>query len=122
MTITFSRIQEYLDAVALNANLDVGNSGHKAFWHKTYSEFITENVPSKSCLGTPVPIIDSSNRRNSAFFQILQGTWCGMPKMPKTGPFVLDPGYTVTLRDGTTITGQQILNDIGVWLDDGAPE
>jgi hypothetical protein len=122
MTISFSKIQEYLDAIALTANLDVSSSRHGAFWQVTYVDFITGFVPSKICNGSPVPIIDATNRRNSAFFQILQSAWCGMPKMPKTGPFILDPGYSVLLRDGSILTGQQIVDDIGAWLDAGAPE
>jgi hypothetical protein len=45
-----------------------------------------------------------------------------MPKMPKTGPFVIDPEYTVVLPDGSTVSGQTIISDIKEWLEAGAPE
>jgi hypothetical protein len=45
-----------------------------------------------------------------------------MPQMPRTGPFVTDPGYSLTLGDGTIISGQKLLDDIHEWLAAGAPE
>jgi hypothetical protein len=122
MAITFARLQEYLTAIATKANLDAANSRHGVFWNTTYQQFITGFVPNKQCSGHPVPIVDPANRPNSAFNQILRAGWCGMPQMPKTGPFPTDAGYSVTLSDGTTMTGAQILQDIQEWLTAGAPE
>jgi hypothetical protein len=122
MAITFARVQEYLTAIAAQGNLDPVNSGHGVFWNVPYAQFKTGLVPNKKCQGQTVPIIDSSNMVKSAFNQILRAGWCGMPQMPKTGPFPTDPGYSVTLSDGTTVTGIKILQDIQDWLAAGAPE
>jgi hypothetical protein len=122
MAITFSRLQSYLTAIAAKANLDAANSRHRVFWNTSYQGFMTGNVPSKTCNGQPVPIIDQANKPNSAFNQILRAGWCGMPQMPKTGPYATDKGYTVTLSDKTTVTGDKILQDIQEWLEAGAPE
>jgi hypothetical protein len=122
MPITFVKLQSYLTAIAAKANLDAANSRHGVFWNTTYQGFMTGNVPDKRCNSQPVPIIDQANKPASAFNQILRGPWCGMPQMPKTGPFATDHGYTVTLSDRSTVTGQQILNDIQEWLEAGAPE
>jgi len=125
MAITFNRVKDYLNAIAANANLDPSNSGHGVFWNTDYNSFIYGPVPSKTCGPTPVPIINSADKVNSAFYLILKGSWCTapiMPQMPKTGPFVTDPGYSVDLPDGTTISGVQILQDIENWLRGGALE
>ena len=122
MTIGFTRLQEYLDAIARKANLDPANSRHGVFWHTSYQAFVTGNVPNKHCNGDVVPIIDPANAVNSAFNQILRGSWCAMPQMPKTGPFVTDDDYFVILADGSRIDGPTILADIQSWLQAGAPE
>jgi hypothetical protein len=122
MAITFKRLQDYLNGFANNANLDPANSGHGIFWNTTYQAFITGTVPSKHCNGQVVPIIDPVNKANSAFNQILRAGWCNMPQMPKTGPYVTDANYSITLADGTKVTGVQILKDIQDWLNAGAPE
>jgi len=122
MAITFERLKEYLNAVARRANLDVNNSRHGVFWNTSYQAFMTGIVPNKHCNGQVVPIIDPANKVDSAFNQILRGPWCGMPQMPKTGPFVTDAGYSVTLPDGTRVDGEKILADIQEWLEWGAPE
>jgi hypothetical protein len=122
MAITFVRLQSYLTAIASKANLDAANAGHGVFWNVSYQDFLNGNVPNKKCNLQPVPIINQADKPSSAFNQILRAGWCGMPKMPKTGPFATDAGYTVTLSDGTDVTGQKILQDIQEWLEAGAPE
>jgi hypothetical protein len=122
MAITFARLQEYLNKIGDKANLDPANSRHGVFWNGTYQAFMNGVVPKKTCNGQPVPIIDPVNKANSAFNQILRAGWCDMPQMPKTGPFVTDPGYSITLADGTNVSGAQILKDIQDWLNAGAPE
>jgi hypothetical protein len=122
MTITFSRLKEYLNAIAHKAHLDPASSRHGVFWNTSYEAFMTGIVPNKHCEGQVVPIIDPVNKVNSAFNQILRGSWCAMPQMPKTGPFVTDSGYFVVLADGTRVEGSQILADIQDWLAAGAPE
>jgi hypothetical protein len=122
MAITFLRLKEYLDKIDAQGNLSAGGSTHGFFWQIDYDSFITGTVPTKLCEGKPVPLIDPTNKLDSAFFQILQGGWCEKPQMPKTGPFVTDANYKITLNDGTEVTGQTILNDIKDWLSAGAPE
>jgi hypothetical protein len=122
MAISFKRLREYLDAIAAKANLDAANAGHGVFWNVSYNQFITGTIPNKQCHGQPVPIIDPANKAQSAFFQILRDGWCGMPQMPRTGPFVTANGYSVVLSDGSVITGTQILKDIEDWLEGGALE
>jgi hypothetical protein len=122
MPITYQRVQSYLDAIAAKANLDAANATHGVFWHCSYSDFINGTVPNKQCNDKPVPIIDANNKLDSAFYKILQEGWCRMPRMPKTGPFVTDTGYSVTLADGTEVGGATILEDIREWLAAGAPE
>lgn len=122
MPISYNQVQSYLDAIAAKANLDASNARHGVFWHSSYNEFMSGAVPNKQCNGKPVPIIDPNNMLDSAFYKILQAGWCGMPKMPKTGPFVTDVGYSVKLADGTEVSGAKILEDIRDWLAAGAPE
>lgn len=122
MPISFSQLQAYLDAIAVKANLDVGNSRHGVFWRVPHADFVGGYIPNKLCNGQPIPIIDNQQPENSAFFVILKSTFCSMPKMPKTGPFISDAGYAVALSDGTTVTGLQIINDIEDWLRAGSPE
>ncbi|MDA9406902.1 hypothetical protein [Bradyrhizobium sp. CCBAU 45384] len=125
MAITFVRLQEYLDKIAAKGNLDPADSGHGVFWEGTYQAFLSGVVPNKHCGGHAVPIVDPNNKVNSAFYQILKAGWCtspAMPQMPRTGPFVTDAGYSITLSDNTVVTGAQILQDIEDWLKAGAPE
>jgi hypothetical protein len=122
MAITFKRLQEYLNAIAANANLDPANAAHGVFWNTTYDVFKSGTVPNKHCNGQVVPILDPVDKVNSAFNQILRQGWCGMPQMLKTGPFVTDKNYSVMLSDGTKVTGDKILQDIQDWLQAGAPE
>lgn len=122
MAISFDKLQVYLDGIAAAANLDVGNSRHGAFWRITYQEFRNGIVPTKKCDGQPVPLINSTDPERSAFFIILQSSFCGMPKMPKTGPFLTDSGSMIQLSDGSNVTGQKIIEDIREWLQTGFPE
>jgi hypothetical protein len=122
MAITFARLQEYLTAIAAKANLDAANSRHGVFWNVPYAEFVAGVVPNKQCRSHAVPIIDAADKPSSAFNQILRAGWCGMPQMPRTGPFPTDAGYSVKLNNGSVITGTKILQDIQEWLEAGAPE
>lgn len=122
MAISFTRLQEYLDAIAAKGNLDAANSGHRVFWNVSYNDFINGSIPNKHCNSQPIPIIDQNNKVRSAFYQILRGGWCGMPQMPRTGPFATSDNYSVKLTDGSVITGAKILQDIKEWLESGAPE
>ena len=122
--IKFKLIQSYLDAVADNANLDVTGSPHKAFWNVPYTDFVSGVIPNVKCKGNPIPIIDKQNPGSSPFYVILTSTtgFCNIEQMPATGPYIVDPGYKVTLADGTALTGVKIQQDIQEWLNNGFPE
>jgi hypothetical protein len=120
--MTFARVQAYLDAIANNANLSVDNAPHGPFWRVSYQQFVQGVVPGVKCDGQNIPLIDSGAPLQSAFRVILAGDFCNKGQMPDGGPFVTDAGYSVTLDDGTQVTGQQILADIDSWLGNGFPE
>lgn len=127
MTISYLRLQQYLDKIADSGNLDATNSGHRhgRFWDVPYATFRDGTVPHKLCNGTNVPIINEVDKTESAFYKILLNQWCtnpSMPQMPKTGPFVDGAGYSITLDDGVIVSGAQVLTDIGDWLTAGANE
>ena len=122
--ISFSQVQAYLDAIAKKANNEVDDSPHERFWNVDYTSFVDGNVPGVRCDGNAVPIIDKAKPINSAFYVILTDPagWCRKRQMPGGGPFITDAGYKVTLADGTTVTGQQIKDDLAAWLSGGYPK
>jgi hypothetical protein len=128
--ITFAHVQDYLNAIADNPdNNPIDVSPHRRFWNgKKRDEFVASNVPNVTCHGAPIPVIDQNNLPDSAiqspFFFILtsQNGFCQKRQMPGGGPFIIDPGYQVTLANGTVVTGQQIQNDLRDWLANGFPE
>jgi len=132
MPITFVTLQKYLDKIADNANGNIVSSVHGPFWRGTYSDFVDGNVPHVACgnndvpAGLPIPIINKANPISSGFYILLQRSgWCGktqMPGGPDPGPFITDAGYTITMDDGTVVTGAKIIQDIGDWLRAGFPE
>jgi len=129
-TITFNDIKNYLNAIADKSGIIAG-SPHKRFWNIPYQNFVTGNVPHATCDdGSAVPIMNN-NKVNpmldplkSPFYRILfdQAGVCGNPQMPEGGPLITEAGYSVTLPDGTTITGAQIQSNINSWLSNGFPE
>jgi hypothetical protein len=132
MPITFVTLQKYLDKIAAKANGDIVASVHGPFWNGTYSNFINGNVPQVACrtndvpAGSPIPIINKADPVSSGFYLLLQRPgWCGQTQMPdgaQPGPFITDAGYTITMDDGTVVTGAKIIQDIGDWLRAGFPE
>ena len=127
--MTFARVQQYLDAIADQALLDAGSAPHGRFWRVSYQDFVAGFVPNNNendgkmkCNGEPVPLIDRENPEGTPFYNILRGRWCQITQMPEAGPFVTDDGFTVTLGDGTQVSGQQIQDDILAWLNNGFPE
>jgi hypothetical protein len=132
MPITFVTLQSYLDKIAAKANGDIVASVHGPFWSGAYTDFINGNVPGVGCknndvpAGSPIPIINKGNPVSSGFYLLLQGPgWCRqaqMPDGPQAGPFITDAGYTITMDDGTVVTGAEIIQDIGDWLRAGFPE
>lgn len=124
MPISYSRVIAYLDAIADRGVNDTANAPHARFWTgMTREQFVTGTVPNVHCHGADIPIVDQANAASSSFFLVLRdpASFCNKPRMPKSGPFITDPGYTVTLADGTKVTGQQIQDDILDWLQNGFP-
>src|SRR5262245_44556948 len=97
--ITFARVQQYLDAIADKAILDIGSSSHQRFWGVTYHQFINGVVPGGTdveCKGQATLIINKNDPLQTPFFLILtQQQWCNINQMPEGGPFVTDADYTV---------------------------
>jgi hypothetical protein len=122
--ITYADVQAYLDAIANKANNDISNSPHDRFWNVPYNEFVSGTVPHTKCNGQAIPLINHADPINSAFYLILTDTsgWCNKREMPGGGPFITDTGYQVTLANGSTITGNQIKDNIASWLSNGFPE
>lgn len=140
MSIPYSKVIAYLDAVADKANNEnpnrkTENAPHKRFWRKdgaingvvlTHDEFVNGTVPGNAqvlCQGARIPIIDHANPAKSPFFLVLTdvNSFCGKGRMPKGGPFITNPGYTVMV-DGVQVTGDQIKNDLLNWLQNGFTE
>jgi hypothetical protein len=121
--ILFPTVQAYLNAVADKAANGIDDSPHVRFWNIPYDQFINGIVPDVKCNGSPVPIIDKTAPLNSPFFVILTNAngWCRKRQMPEDGPFITDPGYSVTLAEGTSVTGQKIQDDLADWLAHGFP-
>jgi hypothetical protein len=116
--VTFKKIQTYLDAIADNANNDIGNSPHLRFWNVDYKKFTTGNVPLRAT--DPVtPIIDQKNPEQSSFYRVLLGPWKTFRQMPGGGPKVAETTYDIA---GTKVPGTQILADIREWLVNSYPE
>jgi hypothetical protein len=123
--VVYKDIQAYLDAIADNPNnkRDVANSGHDRFWKVPYQQFISNVVPNEVCAGKAIKIVDPDPSK-CPFYQSIKNPsgWCNTGQMPKKGPFITDPGYTVTLKDGSTITGAKIDEQIVWWLTNNMPE
>src|SRR5438132_3593373 len=124
-TVTFAKIQAYLNAIINHPDTNpIENSPHQAFWNDVArDQFVNGVVPHVKCNTQPIPIIDKTSPLNSPFFLILTNStgFCNKRQMPGGGPFITDQDYKVTLPDGTTVTGQQIQDDIHDWLSNGFP-
>ena len=129
-TIFFADILNYLNAIADKSGVIAG-SPHKRFWNIPYDKFITNTVPHVTCDdGSPILIMNNNilnpalDPLKSSFYTILikpPGV-CGNPQMPEGGPMITDPGYNVTLPDGSIISGIDIQKNIESWLMNGFPE
>ena len=127
MPISYNRVIEYLSAIAAKGSRDVEDSPHGNFWaNLSYEDFIALSVPGVTCQGNPIPLIDRSDlptsAANSPLYLILTNSYCSKGKMPLDGPFITDADYQVTLRDGTSVSGAQIQQDLLDWLNAGFPE
>jgi hypothetical protein len=119
-SIRFSDIKNYLSAIAAKATNPIDDSPHGAFWvDMDYATFTTGSVPNVG-----IQIMDTQNPLQSPILLVLTADNAvpGIPQMPEGGPYVTDAGYTVTLPNGTTITGQQILDNMREWLSNGFPQ
>lgn len=129
MPISFARLQEYLDLIVQNASENAAAAPHKRFW-SSYQNLTATPLPNPKCNGQPIfPVkyIDEQHTAvdadGSPMFVILTSAdgFCGRGQMPPGGPFITDSGYSLTLSDGSTTTGAQIVQDIHDWLVAGAP-
>jgi hypothetical protein len=120
-TVSYETIQKYLDAIDNNATLSASGAPHGKFWkdsrgnNLTLTAFKSLAIPNVNCNGSPVTAFNPANPDQSPLYLILIGPWCNKPQMPKTGPFITDPGYTVTI-DGAPVTGDQIKAAFLTWI------
>jgi hypothetical protein len=132
MPTKYADIIMYLDAIAANANGDVGSAPHGYWWHinqdnsqgpLAYKDFVTGTV---SGIGVPIIGTDAnqSNPLQSEFYILLTtpGGDGNFPQMPKGGPFITDSGYSVTLSNNQTISGADIAANMKEWLGNGYPQ
>jgi hypothetical protein len=132
MPTKYSDIIMYLDAIAANANGDIGSAPHQYWWHighngsqspLAYNDFTTGTV-----YGLGVPIIGTDSKQTnplqSTFYLLLTtpGGYGGYRQMPWKGPYITDAGFSVQLSNGVNITGQQIMANLKEWLGNGYPE
>lgn len=129
MPISFARLQEYLDRIVEKNGGNVGFSPHKRFW-SSHQSLTKQPIPAPKCQGQPIfPVkyVDAAQTQvdadNSPLFLILTDLngFCNRDQMPPGGPFIVDANYSLTLLDGTSVTGDQIKKDIHDWLAAGAP-
>jgi hypothetical protein len=129
VTIKFARLQEYLDLIVVKAGDDANNAPHKRFW-QTHHSLTAEPLPRPKCKGKDifaVKYLDAKHTKvdadNSPLYVILTDAngFCEKPQMPPLGPFITDAGYSLTLSDGSIVTGKQVKDDIHEWLAAGAP-
>jgi hypothetical protein len=129
MPISFIRLQEYLDLIVGKNGGNIGAAPHRRFW-SSHQSLTSQPLPRPKCNGSdiyPVKYVDATKTKvdpdNSPLYVILtdaQG-FCGKGQMPPGGPFITDPNYSLTLADGTIVTGDQVKQDIYDWLKAGAP-
>jgi hypothetical protein len=128
-TISFARLQEYLDLVVKKQGGAVANAPHQRFW-KDHDTLTTKPIPRPKCQGQPifpVKFLDPERTQvdadNSPLFLILTNFdgFCQKEQMPPSGPFITSANYSLTLSDGTVVTGDQVKQDIHNWLAAGAP-
>jgi len=128
MTISFARLQEYLDLIVAQNGGDITSSPHLRFW-SSHSTLTTQPLPRPKCNNQdifPVKYLDAARTQvdadNSPMYVILTNAmgFCQREQMPPDGPFITDPGYSLTLSDGTVVTGAQVKQDIHDWLAAGA--
>jgi hypothetical protein len=129
MTVSFARLQEYLDLIVSAAGENIANSPHKRFW-SNWQVLTQQALRSPKCNGQdiyPVKFLDVQHKTvdadNSPLYVVLTNAagFCGKPQMPAGGPYITDAGYTLMLSDNSIVTGAQVAQDIHDWLTAGAP-
>ena len=121
-SIRFSDIKKYLSAIAAKGTKNpIDRSPHGAFW---VDMDYAHTLPLGQSPNVGIQIMDTQNPLQSPILLVLTADNAvpGIPQMPEVGPYVTDAGYTVTLPDGTTITGKQILDNMREWLSNGFPQ
>ena len=66
----------------------------------------------------PTTNTDGSPAGDVVAYRVYYGT---QPSPCPGGPFITDTDYSLTLSDGTVVTGAQVKQDIHDWLAAGAP-
>jgi hypothetical protein len=130
MTISFTRLQEYLDLIVKQQGGHINNAPHHRFWDSHLS-LMTKPVQRPKCQGQdifPVKYLDEAKTQvdadNSPLFLILTDSqgFCAKEQMPPGGPFITAGDYSLTLSDGTVVTGDQVKKDIHDWLAANGPD
>jgi hypothetical protein len=129
MTITFARLQDYLDSIVRKAQGNLSAAPHKRFW-TTHDGLTKQPLPRVKCQNQPIFAVKFLDQKmaqvdadNSPLYVILTNSdgFCGKGQMPPGGPFITDANYSLTLTDGTTVVaGDQVKQDIHGWLAAGA--
>lgn len=123
--VTFSDIVMYLEAIANNpADIkNVDDSNHGRFWQGvTRDQFVAGTVPNEDCNGAPIPIVNSDPAQCPLFQALTNATgWCNKGQMPRRGPWITDPGYTVKLGNGAVMKGTDIIDNLKWWITHNMP-
>ncbi len=125
--IHYTDIQDYLTAIMNVENRPIAGSPHGVWWNISYEDFIKNDVPGVTnfSTGAPVPIMDTKNPLQSAFYIILtdpNGIDNVGPQMPEGGPLITDPVYKTKLASGKEITGAEIMANMMSWLENKFPK
>ena len=123
--ISYDDIVLYLEAIANNPldKASVDAADHGRFWKGlTRDQFVTGLVPQVDCNGAPIPIVNADPAQCPFYQALVNKTgWCQKSQMPKRGPWITDPGYSVTLAGGVQIAGTDIAANIEWWLRNNMP-
>jgi hypothetical protein len=138
MPTKYSDIITYLDAIASNANNDVGQAPHHYWWHvnhdMTQPPLAYDDFTSGTVYKIGVPIINTATPLQSTFYLLLStpggvGGYRQMPDGGFTDPnnpngapvYLTDASCQIQLADGS-IAGTQILAAMQDWLSNGYPQ
>jgi hypothetical protein len=117
-TITYETLIKYLDAIDFKGRLSASGAPHGTFWKDSAGNNLplaTFKALSITIPGGTVKIFNAAQYDQSPLYLILIGPWNGHPQMPKKGPYITDPNYTVAV-DGLPVSGTQIKAEFLDWL------